>query len=621
MIIRIQANGGSFRGAGLYYLHDKSADQSIEKHLKPKSDERVWFTDTRNCLSMDPGRALEEMWRTAEDQAYLKMQAGVKLGGRVCEDPTKTLSLSWHKDDKATPEHMVEAADALLKHMGWDAHQAVYVGHNDTEHRHIHIILNRVNPETGRTLDDFREQKRAQSWALQYERQQDQVRCEQRELNAAREAGRAEHRQHGAAQTNEPVHVNTRDVTPGHVPMAAPAPSHGRAANDHLPHNVIMLARPLEQAFAADEQHRKARDVGAHSVETVDQKEELKDRQRDEREAFFKDGAKLFKATRHAAYDEVRNEYKAEWRKFYKDSNAARKSAETASEYGVSRAHYFAKDGQWDKAREAFNDRDNVRDAVEKQLTACKADLKLRQTDDLRERQRDACDSLRQVRDVQYQELLQRQRDERAAFRAGETLDAAGILRDRPGYGITSPPPENAANENRSVEASASRQTDQGTAPPVAVPVVPEARLQQQAPKAHQVAEQVEQSAAIAQSIDRANGKEMTLIELPHVDSPEQTTIAPVRGASDLMAGGIGGAASYLADQLGELFAPTPPEVREAAAKEAAKSKAQREIDTPQPDKPASDYDRMIDAAIRIAETDQHYWKDRDRGKGWERDQ
>ena len=67
--------------------------------LKPRSDERVWFADSRNCLNTDPGRAFEEMWRTAEDQAYLKMQAGVKRGGRVCEDPVKTLSLSWHKED------------------------------------------------------------------------------------------------------------------------------------------------------------------------------------------------------------------------------------------------------------------------------------------------------------------------------------------------------------------------------------------------------------------------------------------------------------------------------------------------------------------------------------------
>ena len=76
MIIRFQANGGSSRGVGLYYLLDKSADQSLDKQLKPKTDERGWLSDTRNCLSVDPDRALEEMWCTAEDQAYLKMQAG-----------------------------------------------------------------------------------------------------------------------------------------------------------------------------------------------------------------------------------------------------------------------------------------------------------------------------------------------------------------------------------------------------------------------------------------------------------------------------------------------------------------------------------------------------------------
>ena len=330
----------------------------------------------------------------------------------------------------------------------------------------------------------------------------------------------------------------------------------------------------------------------------------MKDRQRAEREAFFNEGAKLFKATRHAAYEEVRKEYKAEWRKFYKDSNAARKSAEEASEYAITRAHYFAKDGQWDKAREAFKDRSSVRDTVEEQLTACKADLKQRQKEDLRERQSDACDALRHVRDVQYQELLQRQRDERAALRAGEALEAVGIGRDQPGYGISKPPPENAANENRSVEASASRQTDQATATEVGVPTVSGERLLQEAPKARQIAEQVEPSAAITQSIGRAPNSEMTPIELPHVDRPDPTTMAPVRGASDLMAGGIGGAASYLADQLGELFAPTPPEVREAQAKAQAKQASEREAQKPEQDDKAAAYARIIDSAVRLADAE-----------------
>ncbi len=111
-----------------------------------------WFTDTRNCANFDPELALDEMWRTAEAQQWLKAQAGGRTSGRTCEDPVKTLSISWHKDDAPTPEHMIGAADAYLRAMNWHEHQAVYIGHRDTEHRHLHIVLNRVHPETGRTL-------------------------------------------------------------------------------------------------------------------------------------------------------------------------------------------------------------------------------------------------------------------------------------------------------------------------------------------------------------------------------------------------------------------------------------------------------------------------------------
>jgi hypothetical protein len=363
MIIRITSNGGSFRGAGQYYLHDKSEDASLDKELKPQTAERVWFTETRNCMNNDPFRALDEMWGVAEDQGYLKMQAGVKRGGRVCDEPVKTMSLSWHKDDAPSPEHMIEAADAFLKHMKWDEHQAVIVGHNDTEHRHIHIILNRVNPDTGRTLDDFREQKRAQSWALEYERSQDQVRCEQREVNAQKQGERANDNQRETApaqqaeQTNqqkteatneqqgpavskilereaEPAREATADLNrsadekaapaqhaeqsnqqqadasqqqqpevskstdrtqePGRqetieqvrVPDEKPTPTIGRAANDHLPHNVIIMARPSEREFNAYEQLRAEQDAATRTEQQSHDRAELKTEQRAERERF-----------------------------------------------------------------------------------------------------------------------------------------------------------------------------------------------------------------------------------------------------------------------------------------------------------------------------------------------
>jgi hypothetical protein len=616
MIIRIQANGGSFRGAGLYYLHDKSADQSIDKHLKPKSDERVWFSDTRNCLSMDPDRALEEMWRTAEDQAYLKMQAGVKRGGRVCEDSVKTLSLSWHKDDRPTPEHMVEAADALMKHMGWDTHQAVYVGHNDTEHRHIHVIVNRVNPDNGRTLDDYREQKRAQSWALQYERHQDQVRCEQREINAAKQAEHTNQRRQETANTQELAPDVARDATAERAPREAPAPSISLAANDHLPHNVIMLARPHEQEFNTNEKSRQDHEAATRTDQVAEQRAELKDHQRTEREAFFKDGAKLFKATRHAAYDEVRQEYKAEWRQFYKDSKASQESAEALSDTAMGRAFHFAKDGEWDNAREAFNDRDSVRDAVIKELAERKADLKGRQTDDQRERQRDACDALREVRDVQYQDLLQRQRDERAAFNVGVTLEILGIGRDLQDDGAAKSLPERGANENRVAEVAPVQ--IQRAAPSV------EAARAEVKPDERQRHDGI---GAVAQSIEQAvRADEGGSIDSSGAPVPQQDAKAPARGVSDLAAGGIGAVADYLADQIGELFAPTPPEVREAQSKAIAKAEANREVERPAPEDKATAYERIIESAVRAVEEEraqqgEAWWKERDKGKGFERDQ
>ncbi|RTL70320.1 MAG: hypothetical protein EKK41_12815, partial [Hyphomicrobiales bacterium] len=398
MIVRIQASGGSFLGAGKYYLHDKlDAERAARAAggerigMGGQSDERVWFTDTRNCLNTDPERALEEMWHTAGDQAHLKMQAGVKRGGRVCEDPVKTISLSWHRDDRPDVQHMVDSADDFLKHMGWDKHQAVYVGHNDTEHRHIHIILNRIDPENGRTLDDYREQKRSQVWALAYEKERDNVRCEERELRAARREGREPELKGNVARDGfEPSRRDTTQL------VRAPA-------NDHLPHNVIMISRPLEQEFRADEAVR--------TTQLEQERMHLKAHQRAEREAYFKEGAKLFKATRHAAYDEVRKAYKSEWRQFYKDAHQAGFTANFAKDQAIKDAFDLAGAGRWQDARERFDARDDVRSELIAEFSLRKADIEERQKEEIAGRQRDACEALLLVREVQYQELLQRQRN------------------------------------------------------------------------------------------------------------------------------------------------------------------------------------------------------------------
>ena len=643
MIIRIQDSGGSFRGAGKYYLHDKAGDKSLPNELKPNTDERVWFTDVRNCAHLDPERALDEMWAVAEDQAYLKQANGISTAGRRCTEPVKTISLSWHKDDAPTPEHMVDAADQYLRHMKWDQHQAVYVGHRDTEHRHIHIILNRVHPETGRTLDDYREQKRSQQWGLAYERQQDKIRCEAREANVV--------------QTNEFLPERHRDPRQGKMHSAerdrSKKPKRDRKpANQHLPHNVIDITRASEKQFQAAEAERHDRDAAARA--------DLKAEQRAEREAWFEEGKQLFKELRHAVYDEVRREHRREWRQYYKDAHTARKEADTWNADVLLRAAYFAREGDWEHANEAFHLRDSVRDAAEEKLREQFVQLRDAQMIDLHMRQHLSTAELMVERERQYAELLQRQGAERAAQQAEHAREKSGRTgpdsaadrgtsndnrddarpheaRDRAenasrnsgahrGHANENTQDAGGPQENRGYANSDQRETRDEAARGDGNESGPRADANATPPRSaadifetiEPVVEKVALTAA-AEIKQATRDEHSTVIAENDPTPPEQQT---QKQGADLAAGAIGSVASYLADQMAEAFAPTPPEVREANARAEAK----REAEAPPREEKPDRFARQIEAALKVFEEErqgksaQEYWAERERGKDRERD-
>lgn len=519
MIPNIARSGTSFRGAGKYYLHDKTpenerGDEDALEHLT--SRERVAFTATRNCVHDDPEQAIDEMWATAAAQDELKREAGLKLGGRKCTNPVKTISLSWHPSETPTQEQMIETADSYLKKMGWSEHQALFVGHNDTEHPHIHIILNRVNPETGRVLDDRNDFKRSQEWALEYEKEQGRIFCEKRldyELGA-------------------------KDRT--------------RPANDNIPHDIILLTRPSEQGFKHDEMTREQRDALERS--------QLKVEQRAEREAWFEDGGQLFKAARNAVWREVKEEYREDWKVLYAEKSERQDEAHAISGNAVSRAFYFAKRGEWDEARDAFADRHSVTDTVNREFAERFASLREDQRQEVVERQQLACEMLFLVRETVYKALLEQQQLVRDDMRE---LHAKGERADH----LVTPVPHARVGEEALARANA--------------PVPP-------APDREAAEPAKDGVAALVPKIDFRDNQNSTLISIefpqfPVSDDPEHDKIrdGALTGAADLGAGMVGGVASYLADQLGELFAPTPPEVREAREKTEDKARQTQEENRP----------------------------------------
>ena len=202
MIPRLGKSGGtgaSFKGAGLYYLHDK----------QQMTQERIGETHVINMHTADPETAIRVMAATAMNQKELKVAAGEKATGRKLTKPVFTYSLSWHPDDKPTAAHMVEQAKDSLATLGLEGKQALIVQHCDTNHPHVHVIVNRVDPTNGIAAPLKYTKETLSRWAAAYEENHG-IRCEGR----ARSANEKQHE-----QTEQPPAISNDNV-----PLAAPEP-------------------------------------------------------------------------------------------------------------------------------------------------------------------------------------------------------------------------------------------------------------------------------------------------------------------------------------------------------------------------------------------------------------
>ena len=267
MIVKIMSNGKSFKGLATYLTHDAE---------KAKSAERVAWTHTHNLAHDDIPCAVNDMVWTARDAELLKHESGVRGGGRATENPVKHLSLNWAPDQKPTREHMIETTGEFLRHMKWQDHQAIFVAHQDKQ-AHVHVMLNVVHPETGLRLDDNFERRRAQAWALEYERAHGHIYCEQR-------------------------------LMPREDREKAP------------PRNIWCAFRENEKDFAQAETALRQNEPISADEEKIRQNSEwqiLKENQRISRMKFFAEGKVEFSQLRLSIYREVREEFRQRWADYY----------------------------------------------------------------------------------------------------------------------------------------------------------------------------------------------------------------------------------------------------------------------------------------------------------------
>lgn len=163
MVPDVAGKGHSFKGAFAYYAHDKGAATA----------ERVAWMDFRNLVVDDLATAQRVMTATAYQADQLKKAAGVKNTGRKSNAHVYAFSLAWHPDEAGSLDRaeMVRAVDASLKAIEADHLQAVIICHTDQKHPHVHVILNRVDPATGRMFAASKDHDKLSAWAAAYERE------------------------------------------------------------------------------------------------------------------------------------------------------------------------------------------------------------------------------------------------------------------------------------------------------------------------------------------------------------------------------------------------------------------------------------------------------------------
>jgi hypothetical protein len=182
MVPAITAGGRSFRGAALYYAHDKRRDGEAVRF----TTDRVAWVETVNLPTGDPERAWKIMAHTALAQAELKAAAGTKATGRKLTKPVFAYSLAWHPGERPTKAQMMEAARESLQMQGLEQHQAIILCHTDEPQAHVHVIANRVHPVTGKAATLSNAKLKLSQWAEAYERKRGKIFCPQRVTNNAR---------------------------------------------------------------------------------------------------------------------------------------------------------------------------------------------------------------------------------------------------------------------------------------------------------------------------------------------------------------------------------------------------------------------------------------------------
>ena len=102
---------------------------------RSNAQEKCIYAAARGFITDEPQSQTAEMVALSQEAVRSK-------------DTINHYVLSWREGEQPTPEQIEQAVSIFLDELGVKDHQVIYGLHADTDNLHLHLVINRVHPET-----------------------------------------------------------------------------------------------------------------------------------------------------------------------------------------------------------------------------------------------------------------------------------------------------------------------------------------------------------------------------------------------------------------------------------------------------------------------------------------
>lgn len=111
------------------------------------------------CLEKKQAQVLDYNLCGGNTKEVLQQMQEVRNLNQNVSRPVQHVTLSMAKGERLSDGDLVKLAEECAREMGFDKNQHVVVHHHDTEHQHIHIVINRIGFD-GKTISDSNNYKK-----------------------------------------------------------------------------------------------------------------------------------------------------------------------------------------------------------------------------------------------------------------------------------------------------------------------------------------------------------------------------------------------------------------------------------------------------------------------------